>query len=82
MNAHREIVKPHKGILRIEIPEEMKNADAIEVFMVVADTPSKIQKKKKADLTKLAGKYKDLPNREALLKQLDDLRNEWERPVF
>jgi hypothetical protein len=82
MNAHREIVKPRKGILRIEIPEEMKNAEAIEIFMVVADNQPKIEKKKKVDLTKLAGKYKNLAIKDDLIKQLDELRNEWERPIF
>lgn len=82
MNAHKEIVKPRKGILRIEIPEEMRNAQAIEVFMVVADLKPIAKSKDKIDLSKLAGKYKDLPNKKDLLEQLDDLRNEWERPIF
>jgi hypothetical protein len=60
MNAHREIVKPHKGVLRIEIPEEMKNADAIEVFMVVADTLSKIQKKKEGGFDQTGRKVQRL----------------------
>jgi hypothetical protein len=83
MNAHRQIIKPTNGFLKIEIPEDMKAVQTFEVFVVEAAQATAQKKKPKSDLSKLAGILKDLPQEEK--NKMDqffiDIRNKWERDI-
>ncbi len=83
MNAYRQIIKPQNGFLKIEIPEDMKQIQTFEVFVVEAVNRLIEKKKTKQDLSKLAGILKDLPDEEK--SEMDsfftNIRNEWERNI-
>jgi hypothetical protein len=80
MNAHRELIKPQNGMLLIPVPEDMKEADFFEVFIVEAVEKAKIKKKvERLDFKSLAGRFSHISDEK--LKELDNFRNEWERDI-
>ncbi len=83
MNAYRQIIKPQNGFLKIEIPEDMKQIQTFEVFVVEAVNRLTEKKKTKQDLSKLAGILKDLPDEEKseMGSFFTNIRNEWERNI-
>ena len=80
MNAHKELIKPQNGMLLIPVPEDMKEGSLFEVFIAVAQQ-AKAEKKKTGILAKYAGIAAHLSEEKKtkMLKELDDMRNEWER---
>lgn len=77
MNAHRELIKPQNGMLLIPVPEDMKEGNLFEVFIVEAVEQAKIKKKvERLDFKSLAGRFSHISDEK--LNELNNFRNECE----
>ena len=80
MSIIEQTVEPKDGAVHVDIPVEWEGyvlKVTIERTKDKVDTPTR-------DLTQFGGKWAHLPleQRLAMQKELDDMRNEWERPIF
>ncbi len=82
MNVIEQIVEPKNGAIdvHIDIPTDWEN---YVLKVTVERTEAQIEKPKDTGLSRFRGKWAHLPLEERLdmQKQLDDMRNEWERPI-
>jgi hypothetical protein len=87
MNIIEQTVEPKNGAvdthLHIATPPEW-NGKRIKMRVIFEEQESTPVVKPKIDLTQFGGKWAHLPLEErlAMQKKLDDMRNEWERPIF
>ncbi len=79
MNVIEQHVELTEDVLTIPVPTEWKGKGATWK-LVLDEVPVK---KSKVDLTQFGGKWAHLPLEERLRmqKELDDMRNEWDRPI-
>jgi len=82
MNTIERTVEPKNGAidLHVDVPEEWVG---YVVKVTLERTEAKINEPKGTGLSRFAGKWLHLPleQRLAMQKELDDLRNEWDRPI-
>lgn len=80
MSIIEQTVEPKDGAVHVDIPVEW---EGYVLKVTIERTKDKVDKPK-IDLTQFGGKWAHLPleQRLAMQKELDDMRNEWERPIF
>ena len=82
MNTIEQTVEPKNGAidLHVSVPAEW---EGYMLKVTVERTEARVDKPK-IDLTQFGGKWAHLPMEERLKmqQQLDDIRNEWDRPTF
>ncbi|RIV22158.1 hypothetical protein DYU11_14040 [Fibrisoma montanum] len=85
MNIIEKTVEPKNGAidLHFDVPAEWNGKQIKLRIIFEEDTGGLVDKDTKPDLTRFRGKWAHLPLEERLemQKQLDDMRNEWERPI-
>ena len=83
MNIIEQTVEPKNGAidLHVDVPAEW---EGYVLKVTVERTEAKSEKPKGTGLSRFRGKWAHLPLEERLKMQreLDDMRNEWERPIF
>jgi hypothetical protein len=82
MNIIEQTVEPKNGAidLHLNVPADWEN---YVLKVTVERTEARIEISSKAGLSRFRGKWSHLPLEErlAMQKELDDMRNEWERPI-
>ncbi|GAB4034452.1 hypothetical protein [Spirosoma gilvum] len=83
MNVIEQTVEPKNGAvdLHVDVPSDW---EGYVLKVTVERTEAKIEKPKGPGLSRFGKKWAHLPleQRLALQKELDAMRNEWERPIF
>ena len=83
MNVIEQHVELTEDTLTVAIPAEWKGKGATLKLVLDENVGPLPVVKPKIDLTQFGGKWAHLPQEEQLRlqKQLDDMRNEWERDI-
>jgi len=83
MNSIEQTVEPKNGAidLHVDVPTEW---EGYVLKVTVERTEAKIEKPKGSGLSRFRAKWANLPleQRLAMQKELDNMRNEWERPIL
>ena len=83
MNVIEQTVEPKNGAidLHVDVPADW---EGYVLKVTVERTEAKVEKPTKTGMSRFRGKWAHLPIEEriAMQKQVDDLRSEWERPIF
>lgn len=82
MNIIEQTIEPKNGAIDFHaaIPAEWEN---YVLKVTIERTEAKIEQPKGTGMSRFRGKWGHLPLEErlAMQKELDDMRNEWERPI-
>ena len=82
MNVIEQTIEPKNGAidLHVEVPAEW---EGYVLKVTVERTEAKVDKAKKTGMSRFRGKWAHLPLEERLnmQKELDKMRDEWERPI-
>ena len=82
MNVIQQTIEPKDGVIdfHLDVPHEWEGK---KIKITLEPTQESVEKSKH-NLTRFRGKWAHLPleQRLAMQKQLDDMRNEWERPIL
>ena len=83
MSTIEQTVEPKNGVvdLHVDVPADW---EGYVLKVTVERTEIKVEKPERTGMTRFRGKWAHLPleQRLAMQKQLDDIRNEWDRPIF
>jgi hypothetical protein len=79
MQAYRTRAKVEEGQVIVQLPDVFSDTE-VEVIILPSESAPAIPKAKK-NMSKYRGVLKTGLSREAIDKQLQTLRDEWERPI-
>lgn len=85
MNALRQIIKPNGRHISFDLPEEFESNSEVEIIVLPSEEKEEKKKKSKNNILALqSGLFSDLEvkKKSKMLKELDNLRNEWERDIL
>ena len=81
MNTIEQTTESKNGAVHVDIPAEW---EGYVLKVTIERTEAKVEKPKRTGLSKhrAAFGYLPLEQRLAMQKELDDMRNEWDRPIL
>lgn len=85
MNVIEQTVKAENGAIDLHIPvPESLDGYLVKAVIVYEKAEEVAEKPVQTGLSRFRGKWAHLPleQRLAMQKDLDDMRNEWERPIL
>ena len=82
MNVIKQTIEPKNGAIdfHLEIPQEW---EGMKIKVTLEPAQEIIERPKGTGLSRFRGKWAHLPleKRQSMQKELDDMRNEWERNI-